>query len=292
MKKKDVARRCACFSMAVIFSFVLGLSYVGADDFADILTEHFQKKRPVAEVDPQMTLDQAIKIQQKYVANLSEELGEPVGFKAGLTNPNVQKVFGVTHPVRGTLLAKMMLKSGAEVPAVFGAVPMIEGDLCVRVGSADINQAKTIEEALKNLDAVIPTIELPDMVFAKGVKFTGPAIAAINVGARYFIMGDPIPLAATDEWQERLQNFSMSLIDETGAGLADGRGSAILGHPLNVVLWIKDSLAAEGKKLKKGDILSLGSVTKMIPPKAGSTIRGRYIGLSPEGPVEITVTFK
>jgi len=292
MKKKDVTRYWVYSFVVVVFSFVLGFSYVSAADFADILTEHFQKKSPVAEVDPQMTLEQAIKIQQKYVANLAKEQGELVGYKAGLTNPNVQKVFGVTHPVRGTLLTKMMLKSDAEMPAAFGAVPMIEGDLCVRVGSTDINQAKTIEEALKSLDAVIPAIELPDMVFAKGVKFTGPAIAAINVGARYFIMGDPIPLSATDEWKERLQNFSMSLKDETGAGLADGRGSAILGHPLNVVLWIKDSLAAEGKKLKKGEILSLGSVTKMIPPKAGSTIKGRYIGLSPEGPVEITVTFK
>jgi len=292
MKKNYETRYWTCSFMVVIFFLVLGFSYVSAADFADILTEHYLKKTPVTEVDPQMTMEQAMKVQQKYVANLSKEQGEPLGYKAGLTNPNVQKIFGVTHPVRGTLLAKMMLKNGAEVSAAFGAVPMIEGDLCVRVGSPDINQAKTIEEALKNLDAVIPAIELPDMVFAKGVKFTGPAIAAINVGARYFIMGDPIPLSATDEWQERLQNFSMSLKDETGAGLADGRGSAILGHPLNVVLWIKDSLAAEGKKLKKGEILSLGSVTKMIPPKAGSTIKGRYIGLSPEGPVEITVTFK
>jgi len=194
--------------------------------------------------------------------------------------------------VRGTLLSKMMLKSGAELPAAFGAVSMIEGDLCVRVGSNDINQAKTAEEALKSLDAVIPAIEAADMVFAKGVKFTGPAIAAINVGARYFIMGNPIQLSPTRDWQERLENFSMTLKDETGADLAEGKGRAILGHPLNVVLWIKDSLVAERKVLKKGDILSLGSVTKMIPAKAGSTIKGSYMGLSPEGPVEISVSFK
>lgn len=292
MKRKEGARIWACFFVTVIFSCAVGLSYSGAADFADILTEHHLKKAPMTEVDPQLTIDQAMKVQEKFVANLIKEYGGPIGYKAGLTNPNVQKVFGVTHPVRGTLLAKMMLTSGAELPAVFGAVPMIEGDLCVRVGSDSINQAKTVEEALKSLDAVIPAMELPDMVFAKGVKFSGPAIAAINVGARYFIMGDPIPISATEEWQERLQNFSMILKDETGTGLADGRGSAILGHPLNVVLWIRDSLTAEGKALKKGDILSLGSLTKMIPPKAGSTIKGRYIGLSPEGPVEISVTFR
>ncbi len=55
---------------------------------------------------------------------------------------------------------------------------------------------------------------------------------------------------------------------------------------------MRESLAAEGKTLKKGDILSLGSVTKMIPPKSGSTIKGRFVGLNPEGPVEIWVTFK
>jgi 2-keto-4-pentenoate hydratase len=292
MKKKDVTRFWVCSFVAFVFSFVLGFSYVSAADFADILTEHYLKKTPVTEIDPQMTMEQAMKVQEKYVANLSKKYGEPVGYKAGLTNPIGQKMFGVTQPLRGTLLSKMILIGSAEVPAAFGVVPMIEGDLCVRVSSDDINQAKTPEEALKSLNAVIPAIELVDLTFAKGVKITGPALAATNVPYRYFVIGDPIPLSATDEWQERLQNFSMSLKDETGAGLADGRGSAILGHPLNVVLWIKDSLAAEGKALKKGDILSLGSVTKMIPPKAGSTIKGRYIGLSPEGPVEITVTFK
>jgi 2-keto-4-pentenoate hydratase len=84
----------------------------------------------------------------------------------------------------------------------------------------------------------------------------------------------------------------MSLKYETGTMLAEGRGNALLGHPLNVVLWIKDSLAAEGKKLKKGDILSLGAVTKMISPKAGSTVKAHYIGLNPGGPIEISVIFK
>lgn len=292
MKKKNLASVLVCSAVAVVFSFALVYSSVCAADFADILTEHFQKKAPVTEVDPNISMDEAMKVQEKYVKNLSRDYGEVVGYKAGLTNPNVQKVFGVSHPVRGTLLTKMMLKSGAEVPAAFGAVPMIEGDLCVRVGSDSINQAKTAEDILKSLDAVIPAIELADMVFAKGVKFTGPVISAINVGARYFIMGDPIALSATGEWHERFENFSMSLKDETGAGLADGRGSALLGNPLKVVLWMRESLAAEGKTLKKGDILSLGSVTKMIPPKSGSTIKGRFVGLNPEGPVEIWVTFK
>ena len=279
-------------SIAVFFLFALGLSSASAADFVDTLTGHFQKKIPLARVDTGMTMDQAMKVQQRFVANLIKEYGEPVGYKAGLTNPVVQKMLGVSEPVRGTILAKMILKSGAEVSAAFGSVPMVEGDLCVRVSGDAINQAKTPEDVLKYLDAVIPAMELADLVFAREVKLTGPIIAAINVGPRYFVLGDAIPLSATKEWQERLGNFTMNLNDQTGAMLAEGKAGALLGHPLKVVLWIRDSLAAEGKALKKGDILSLGSVTKMVPPKAGTVIKGRYTGLSPEGPVEISVSLK
>jgi len=72
----------------------------------------------------------------------------------------------------------------------------------------------------------------------------------------------------------------------------EGLGSNVLGHPLNVVLWIKDSLNAEGTFLRNGDLLSLGTITKLLPPKPGTTIRARYIDLDPKGPVEISVKFE
>jgi 2-keto-4-pentenoate hydratase len=145
MNKEKGIRFWASAFLTIILSLVAGFSYVGAADFADSFTEHFQKKIPVNDVDPQMTMEQARKFQEKFIANLIKEYGDPVGYKAGLTNPVVQKMLGVTHPVRGTLLAKMILGSGAEIPAAFGAVPMTEGDLCVRVSGDAINQAKTPE---------------------------------------------------------------------------------------------------------------------------------------------------
>jgi len=256
------------------------------------LAEQFLKKTPVAAVDQKMSLKDAEKAQEEFIGVISREFGQPAGYKAGLTNPNVQKAFGLSEPVRGTMLRKMFLKNGAVVPADFGAVPVSEGDLIVRVGNEAINQAGTPEEALKSLDAVIPFIELPDMVFDKTVKPTGAAIVAINVGARYGVTGDPIPLSATPEWQDRLKNFTLQIYDDKGTLLAEGKGSALLGDPLNVVIWLKNSLIAQGKKLNKGDLLSLGTITKPMPPKAGTGIKAKYIGLDPKGPVEISVSFK
>jgi 2-keto-4-pentenoate hydratase len=277
--------------LLLAFTLAFGAGGVGAADTGAALAQQFLKKTPITALDPTMTLDQGAKAQVEFIAAITGEFGEPVGYKAGLTNPNVQKMFGVSAPIRGTMLKKMFLRNGAVVPADFACISVSEGDLVVRVGDEAVNQAKTGAEALKSLDVVFPFIELPDMVFGKGVKPSAAAIVAINVGARYGVLGDPIPLAATEEWQGRLKNFTLRMSDEKGAVVAEGKGTALLGDPLDVVLWIKNSLVAEGKKLKKGDLLSLGSLTKPIPAKPG-VLKALYTGLDPKGPVEISVNFK
>ena len=111
------------------------------------------------------------------------------------------------------------------------------------------------------------------------------------MGARYGVVGKPIPLEATPQWKERLRNFSVQIFDEKGDVIAEGKADALLGDPLNAVLWIKDSLVTEGKKLKKADLLSLGSLTKTMPVRSGTALKAKYIGLDPQGSVEISVSF-
>jgi len=89
-----------------------------------------------------------------------------------------------------------------------------------------------------------------------------------------------------------LKNFKLQILDEKGTVLAEGQGSALMEHPLNAVLWIRDSLKAEGKKLKKGDLLSLGSLSKLTPPAPNTVVRAKFIDLDTRGPVEISVRFK
>ena len=81
------------------------------------------------------------------------------------------------------------------------------------------------------------------------------------------------------------------MIDQTGTVLGGGKGSDVLDNPLNAVLWIAESLRAEGKALKNGDLLSLGSFSALLPPKPGTTITVRYTGLLPT-PATVTVTFE
>ena len=256
------------------------------------LADFYLTKLPAPALVPSPTLDQAMKMQVEFIQAIMPFFGKAVGYKAGLTNPSVQKVFDVTAPVRGTLMEKMILKSGTTIEANFGAQPLYEGDLILRVGSDAINGAATPMEALRSIDAAIPFIELPDLVFAKGVKINGLMLAAVNMAARYGIVGEPIPVQATAEWMERLKTFKCQIYDEKGTMLIEGPGSNLMEHPMNVVLWIRDSLKAEGITLKKGDLLSLGTITKLTPTTPNTTVFARYVGLDPKGHVVISVNFK
>ncbi len=287
---KRVRLSCAAL-LSLLLALALSHPALAAGEGAK-LAEMYLKKLPAPALEPAPSLEQAMKIQAEYVAAIMPAYGRVVGYKAGLTNPNVQKVFGVSAPVRGTLLEKMILRSGTAIEANFGARPLYEGDLILRVGSEALNAAKTPMEALAGIDAAIPFIELPDLVYAKDVKINGALLAAVNVAARYGVVGDPIPVQATPEWLERLKSFTCQIYDDKGAMLIEAPGSSLLEHPMNVVLWIRDSLRADGIALKKGDLLSLGTITKLTPTAPNTIIKARYVGLDPKGPVEISVVFK
>lgn len=261
-------------------------------DIAGELSQNYLNKTPAGAIDSTLSLAQAYQIQERFVQEIGKSLGPVAGYKAGFTSAALQERFKIDQPVRGTLLQKMLLEDGTVLTANFGIRSMIEADLLVRVGSEAINQAETPAEALAGLDAVIPFIELPDLIYAKEVKLTAAAIVAVNVGARRGVMGEVIPIAAGENWETRLGDFQVQLVDRNGQLLAQGKGSNLLGHPLNVVLWIKNSLAAEGKSLKKGDLLSLGSLTPMMPVQAGTSFRVSYGGLLLDKIVDVVVHIK
>ena len=226
--------------------------------------------------------------QDKLVPLLAKQLGRPVGYKVGLTNPAAQQRFGVPHPLAGAIYeATLRLRDGDEVPARFAAVPAVEADLLVRVRDEGINAARTHEEVLRHIDQVIPFIELPDLVVPPA-KLDGPNLLAINVGARLGVSGAPIPARADAEFAAALGSMTVSMVDDAGKELARAPGTALLGHPLNVLPWLAEDLAKRGKKLQAGDVVSLGGFSPALPAEAGRRYTVRYEGLAPQ-PVTVSV---
>lgn len=254
------------------------------------MAAHYAAKTPAANLENLSDADGAC-TRAKFNALLAQRLGKVVGYKAGLTNPAVQKRFHTDKPVWGKLYEGMVLHSGASVPAAFGARPLFEADLLVRVKSAAINRAQTPLQVLDAIDQVIPFIELPDLIVQAPAQLNGAGVAAINVGARLGVAGSPVAVPAYRAERyallDALRDMRVVVGDGTGATLAQGRGSDILEHPLNAVVWLAGALAQEGLALQPGDLVSLGSFSPLMPPKAGQAITVRYEGLPHAAPVAV-----
>ena len=224
---------------------------------------------------------------------LEKQFGKPVGYKAGLTNPAVQKRFNATAPVWGSLYAHMLLKDGAVVEANFGARPLFEADLLVRVADSAINDAKSPTDVMASISEVIPFIELPDLVVQAPPQLNGAAVTAINVGARLGVLGKAILVPSTRGERQALQDAlrdMVAIVKADGVELDRGKGSDVLDHPLNAVVWLVQDLARHGVRLKAGDLISLGSFSKLLPPKPGMAVDVVYEGLP--GTPRVQVSFK
>lgn len=253
---------------------------------------HYEARTPAANPPADMTAADAACTRAKLQAALEPRLGKPVGYKAGLTNPAVQKRFNTDQPVWGRLYQANLIDSGATVPVKFGSRGLFEGDLLVRVSSADINRAKTPEDVLSAIDQIIPFMELPDLLVENPKQLSGAGITAINVGARLGVVGKPLPVPAEATARKTLLNelrdMRVVLKDADGKELSSGKGSDVLDQPLNAVVWLAGALAGSGQALKPGDLVSLGSFSALLPPQPGLRVSLTYEGLSGAEPVVVT----
>jgi len=268
-----------------------------SDEQAVALVDKFLAKTPAANPEGLSDADGAC-TRAKVHALLGLQYRSVVGYKAGLTNPAVQKRFNASEPVWGRLYEGMVLADGAVVEAAFGARPLFEADMLVRVKSDAINRATTPAEVLDAIDQIIPFIELPDLVVEAPGKLNGAAVTAINVGARLGVAGTPIPVPSTRAERyamlDALANMTVLLADTSAGGagteLGRGKGSDILGHPLAAVVWLAQALAREGTAMQPGELISLGSFSPLLPPKPGLKATVTYQGLP--GALPVSVSFR
>ncbi|MEM6253367.1 MAG: hydratase [Cyanobacteria bacterium P01_D01_bin.156] len=277
----------------------LRLSQSYTDIVAVSLFQHYTARYPAPVLTNGLSSREIDSIHITFVRRLIDEAEDDnavVGYKIALTNPKAQAQLGVNHPLYGFLLESMLLDDGVSLPIRFGSRPQAEGDLMVRVGSDDINQAETDLELLAALDAVIPFLELPDLIYEPEANVNAGALVAVNAGARYGVMGDPEELAVDDSGLAQLANIRVVLQNDRGQFLAEGNGEALLGHPINAVRWLRDTLQAQGVELRPGDLLSLGSVTPLVSLEQGANIQGikaRYFGLEAgDRSIDLTVSFE
>ena len=279
--------------ICAIFVTLVGCSVRAASSPEQMLpglVQDYLGRKEVSLGDAQISEEEAEWLQNAFVDALQPRLGKRVGYKVGLVTREAQERFGTDQPVRGQLLERMLLPNNAQVPADYGVRPVCEADLIVVVKDGGINKATTGLEALEHLKEVVAFVELADSFLATNAPLDVRKLTATNVGARMGVLGERLRLKSNAETFHALGAMNVTIRDQNGADLGSGRGANILSHPLHAVLWLIEDMARDGKKLKAGDLLSLGSI-KVFSAKAGQTVTVDYRGL-PGGSIKVSVRFQ
>jgi len=177
----------------------------------------------------------------------------------------------------GAMFGGMLLESGATLPEKFGAKTQYEADLLMIVADAGLANAETPLEALKHISFVLPFIELPDMMIEG--QPGGHELIAANVAFRGGVMGTKVPVEASQAFLDSLGTMTVVMSNHLGLELGRSKGDALMGHPMNSVMWLAKKLREDGIELKRGDLLSLGGFFPPERTESGLSIDVSYVGL-------------
>jgi 2-keto-4-pentenoate hydratase len=198
-----------------------------------------------------------------------------IGWKVGLTSKAIQQQFNVHEPVFGCILESR--QSGHVFAPADLISPGFENELCLRLGR-DLAGAITQDEARAAIDAVYPSLEI---IETRGNLTEQLALAlADNAQQKTVILGAAAVFPAHPETVE-------VRVVINGQTAATGTGDAVLGNPLNSVVWLAAKLGEFGRSLKAGEIIMSGSFTRQFPINPGDTIRAEFSGI---GTVETSMT--
>jgi len=229
-----------------------------------------------------VSISDAYDIQDRYVALLRRDNGEPAGYKIGLTSAAMQAFCRIDHPIAGVVLASRVHRSGAKVRrADFGRLGL-EFEIAVRIKSdiAPAGTAYTATTIEPHIDAVCAAIELVDDRAADYAALDVRSLVADNSWNAGIVLSD-FKLA----WPDLAPLAGRAT--KNGELIGEGYGRDILGHPFNSVAWLATQLAARRATLKAGQIVMTGSVMKTVFPEQDAHYRFDLEGL---GSVEVDVS--
>lgn len=195
-----------------------------------------------------------------------------VGWKTGFTTPAAQAQFGVDEPVCGFLLGSGIYASGADVPLARFVGLAVEAEIAMVMRHDLAGPGVTAPRALQAVEGAVPALELVDFRLAGAPA--GTDVIADGVLASAVVLGTP--LTAVTHLDLALEGLVYEL---NGAVAATSTAAEVMGNPVNALAWIANHLGARGLGLRAGDVVMTGSVSLLLRPGAGDTVRATYTRL-------------
>lgn len=243
---------------------------------AESLLEAYASRVPVAPLVatyPGLDVTDAYEIQRLQIERFVAQGRVVKGHKVGLTAVAVQRQLGVDQPDFGHLMDDFFYAEHAPIPLDRFVQPRIEPEIGFVLKSALRGPGVTAAEALQAIDFVLPSLEIVDSRIADW-KISIVDTIADNASSGAAVLGST---------PTRIDDIDLRLVGcvfrKNGQILATGAGGAVLGSPLNSLVWLANTLGALGVELAAGEVILPGSVTPFFPVAAGDIVTATFGGL-------------
>ena len=250
---------------------------------ADMLWDAEEKRVQIprlTELYPEMTVEDAYRIQLENVGRRLSAGEKLIGMKIGLTSQGMQKLLNVDVPDYGHLFAGMLLPEGQACRASSLIQPKVEGELSFCLNRTLKGPGVTAADVYEAVRYVVPSLEIVDSRIKDWKIHLQDTIADNGSSARLVLGARMTPIEQVDM---RLTGMTL---EKNGQLVNSGTTAEVWGNPAAAVACLANMLAEFGIELKAGSIVMAGALTAAIPVAAGDSVTASFAGMG-----SVTVRF-
>jgi 2-keto-4-pentenoate hydratase len=207
--------------------------------------------------------------------------GSAIGYKIACTNVTAQRQLNVDAPFFGCLLSAFLFESPARVETAKFFMRVVEAEFAFEMARdlPPTARPRSRQEIAAAVKGVLPGIEIVDSRFDDWTTIGAPSLTADNACNAAWVKGRLVT-----GWQAIDLAAQAVRVTVNGKVLREGSGSNVLGHPLNALEWLVNSLSARGLGLKAGQYITTGVTTEVYMAERGDRITADF---GPVGSVDV-----
>lgn len=250
-----------------------------------------QQVRPFSQRDPRFDLATAYRVVAR-VAELRRAAGQtPIGRKIGFTNRSIWGELGIAAPVWNYVFdgtVRNLVAGEGRFRLAGMPEPRIEPELVLHLSSAPA-AAMTADDLVDCIDWVAPGFEVVYSIFPDWDFAAADAAAAYGVHGA-LMLGERLELPPSHANRVAMvSQFSVDLAGSRGASRS-GHARNVLGGPVQALKFLVDELARypDCEPLRKGEIVTTGTLTEAMPVLAGDVWTAAFHGLG-IGPLRLNL---
>ncbi len=235
-----------------------------------------QTYQPLPDDISPATIDEAYDMQEAFQSLLAPERGAIVGYKIALTTPVMQRMVGFDAPCAGAVFESGVHHSPAALAASDYVRLGAECEVAVRLQSGLPASGAPYDRSgvAAAVGALMPAFEIVDDRGADYGNLYFLGVAADNAWNAGVVLG---PERA--DWQGLDLEASRGAMTINGEPAGEGYGRDVLGHPLDALAWLANTLAGRGKELRAGMLVMTGSIVSTKFLNAGDRAAFTFEGL-------------